>query len=196
MKLKQLLLIPFMLLVSISASATIIDFDSQVAPGTFGPSSGAGFVDSGFVFSTNMDVIDVSETGGWWGTGTGGGHSGKFAALNNYGDDMFMTQQGGGSFSVQDLWLHSWQAEWQTGAVIGWFNGSLVDMVEVSFSSPWQNVALNFANIDTLQITSSYYFLVDDIQINSTSVPESSSLVLMAIALAGLVCLRRRKQNV
>jgi hypothetical protein len=57
-------------------------------------------------------------------------------------------------------------------------------------------VALNFANIDTLQITSSYYFLVDDIQINSTSVPESSSLVLMAIALAGLVCLRRRKQNV
>lgn len=196
MKLKQLLLVPFMLLVSLSASATLIDFDSQIAPGTYGPSSGSGFVDSGFVFSTNMDVVDVSDTGGWWSTGVGSGHSDKFAVLNNYGGDMFMTQQGGGSFSVQDLWLNGWQGSWQSGTIMGWLNGNLIDSVEVSFSNPWQNVALNFAGIDTLQISTGAIFLVDDIQVNGTSVPESSSLVLMAIALAGLICLRRRQQNV
>lgn len=49
-----------------AASAAVINFDSLIAPGTFGPTSGAGFTDSGFVFSANMDVVDVSPTGGGW----------------------------------------------------------------------------------------------------------------------------------
>lgn len=178
-----------------SANATVINFDNLIPAGTYGPTSGSGFADSGFVFSINMDAVDVSPTGGGWSFGVGNGHSGKFAALNNYSGDMVMTKQGGGTFSVQDLWLNGWGGASQTDTIVGLLNGNVVGSVSASFSNPWQNFALNFANIDTLQISSSNLFLVDDIQVNAetNSVPEPTSLALFGVALAGFAASRRRK---
>ncbi|MDD3354425.1 PEP-CTERM sorting domain-containing protein [Zoogloea sp.] len=177
-----------------AASAAVINFDSQIAPGTVGPNNGFGFTDSGFVFSQNMDVIDVSPTGGGWSTGVGSGHSGKFAALNNYYGNMVMTQVGGGTFSVQDLWLNGWQGQLTSVTIEGLLAGAVTDSVSLTFSSPWTNAVLNFAAVDTLRINTNGGFLVDDIQVNgSNAIPEPTSAALLGLGLAGLGLARRRR---
>jgi len=191
---KGILIVALLSLTCTTASALVIDFDSLISPGTVGPNSGSGFIDSGFVFSANMDVVDVSPTGGWWSDGVGTGHSGKFAALNNYSGDMVMTREGGGTFSVQDLWLNGWQGYLTSVTIQGLLNNLITDTVSLSFSNPWTEVLLNFAQVDTLRINSEGFFLVDDIRVNATNVvPEPSTLVLLSLGLAGLGFACRRK---
>ena len=106
-------LIALSLLASLSsglAQGSVIHFDELGVPGWVYPDfSNTGFVSQGFVFSDNMDVIDVSPSGGVWSNGVGAGHSGNYAAFNDYGGTMLMTRQGGGVFVVDTLWLNGWQ---------------------------------------------------------------------------------------
>lgn len=191
---KRIILATLLSSIALQSQATIINFDDLIPPGTYGPSTGNGFVDYGFAFSRNMDAIDVSD---WrWSRGVGAGHSGLFAALNNYAGDMVMTQVGGGSFSVQDLWLNGWLGTANSVVIDGLLNNVVTNSVAVSFSTPWQHVDLNFSAVDTLRIGApSWYFLVDDIQVNGAAsrIPEPATLALFGLGLAALGVARQRR---
>ena len=172
--------------------ASVIHFDELGVPGWVYPDySNTGFVSQGFVFSENMDVIDVSPSGGIWSSGVGSGHSGNYAAFNDFGGTMLMTRQGGGVFVVDNLWLNGWQGVSTVSLIEGYLNGALVGSVLASYSSPWSQVLAGFGSIDTLSISGGL-FLVDDIAINDGNrpLPEPTSLSLLALGLLGVACRR------
>jgi hypothetical protein len=174
-----------------AAQATVLDFEDF---GKLGVLSAPGIVEQGFQFSYNTVAIDVSSTGKWWSNGANGGHSGKYAALNDWYGDMVMTRLGGGVFSVQDLWINGWQGKPMRSTIQGWRGGQLIDSVAVAYGSPWQDVMLGFDKIDQLVIVAQdagSAFLVDDVQVNA--MPEPASLALFGLAAGALALVRRRK---
>lgn len=175
-----------------TANAVFIDFDSLIEPGTFGPKTGHGFSDSGYVFSNNMDVIDISPTGTWWSIGVSTNHSGKFAALNNYGGTMEMTKAGGGMFFVEEFLIHSWHGHPTPGTIQGVLNNVVVETINLSLSTPWKSITLHHA-VDALRISATGYgiFLVDDMRVHALPEPETAALTMACLGLAGMLARRR-----
>ena len=190
---KLLTLLTFFLFTS-NSHASVITFDQLVSTGQYGPSTGNGFTDLGFIFSANMDALDLSQTGWCYAQCTA--VSDKFGALNNYGGNMIMTMQGGGVFSVQDLWLRDWFSNGGSATIVGLLNGSVVSSVNVNLNTIWEIIVLNFATVDALEIRTDYIFTVDSIRVNGqvsqVSEPASMAMLLLGFGAFGLAARKRK----
>ncbi len=191
---KKLIAATAMALASISAQATLIDFESTGTPGNYNQ---LNYAIDGFVFNHTLDNIDISAGSPWQGTGPA--RSGSFAALNNYGGIGEVTKAGGGTFSFESLWLRSWQGTTSSGIISGWLNGVQVGSVGGVRTTTWAQFTGNFASIDTLRIDFGNFFLLDDISLNSANIspvpePETYAMLLAGLGLMGGMA-RRRKQK-
>ena len=191
---KKLLTLLIFFLFTSNSHASVITFDQLVSTGQYGPSTGNGFTDLGFIFSANMDALDLSQTGWCYAQCTA--VSDKFGALNNYGGNMIMTMQGGGVFSVQDLWLRDWFSNGGSATIVGLLNGSVVSSVNVNLNTIWEIIVLNFATVDALEIRTDYIFTVDSIRVNGqvsqVSEPASMAMLLLGFGAFGLAARKRK----
>lgn len=143
-----------------------------------------------------MDNIDLSSGSSW--AGHGPAHSGSFAALNNYYGIGEITKAGGGTFSFESLWLKSWYNQQISGTITGLFQGAEVGSISGVFNG-WTLFSGNFTGIDTLRISTSSVFLVDDISLDSVvspvPEPETYALLLAGLGLMGVAARRRKQQE-
>lgn len=197
MKLKTLLA-SVLLCSAACANASVLTFDN--VPVTDGVSQ-PGFSTAGFQFSDNSSVIDVSP-GSPFGDGTNGGHSGTYATLNDFvpGGSLLMKRADGGLMNVASLWMHGWMGSADDVLIEGFRDDVLVQTANYSFGDIWDLVQLNFDGIDTLSLTSFSLFLVDDLNVSPKdvtppgTVPEPTTPLLFATALAGLAFARKRRR--
>jgi hypothetical protein len=194
MNFKKIIAVTALALASISAQATLIDFESTGTPGTY---NALNYAIDGFAFNHTLDNIDLSPAGSW--SGTGPAHSGSFAALNNYSGAGEITKVGGGTFSFESLWMRSWYTSQAIGTISGWLNGVQVGSVSGVRTTSWTQLTGNFASIDTLRIDLGNHFLIDDISLNSANIspvpePETYAMLLAGLGLMGGMA-RRRKQK-
>jgi len=178
-----------------TAHAATVDFEDAGNPGNISYQVDAGgyYVNSGGLHFGNADVIDLKNGPGWWQTGVGGAHSGNYAEFNDFSGMVTVTQLGGGTFSVNDLWVAGWQGAGGTVTFTGYSGGQAVDTATFDYGTHWADAALGFANIDKLTMSGGLFF-VDDMKINS-AVPEPMSAMMMALALGlGFAAKRKRQQ--
>ena len=178
-----------------TAHAATVDFEDAGKAGTisyvWGPSG--PYVDSEGLHFGNADVIDLQNGPSWWHNGVGAAHSGNFAEFNDFSGMVTVSKLGGGTFTVNDLWVAGWQGSSATLTFTGYSGGNIVDTATFSYGSHWSDATLNFANIDKLTMSGGLFF-VDDMKINS-AVPEPTSALMMALALGlGFAAKRKRQQ--
>lgn len=173
-----------------SVSATVITFDDH--PNVAQNSWGAIGTYDGFTFKGGNDRLDWIDTvGSYWNYGA---VSGDFTMLNNYGGTGVITAANGSDFTFDGLWAETWgRASARNAYIEGYNNGALVWVSTIVLNPTFSYFDGMSGGIDELRLNFGNFFLVDNLALNESQVPEPASLSLFGLALAGLVVARRCK---
>jgi len=176
--------------ISFGANATTIDFEASGTPYAY---NSLDYAIDGFIFNFTMDNVDIGP-GSW--ANQGPAHSGHFAALNNHGGPGVMSREDGAIFSLQNLWIKGWGTDGPT-TIAGFLAGAQVGLATINITgNSWQQVSLNLAEVDSIQITiPGGNFLLDDITVNAVPEPQTYAMLLAGLGYMGLAANRRRNRK-
>lgn len=196
MKLPRSAVLLFALLVGFvttAASATTIDFESTGTPGNWNQ---LDYAIDGYVFNQTMDNIDTW----YWGV-QGTGNPGRYAGLNNFGGIGELSRQDGGTFSLAQISFKNWYSGYgpETFVLTGYLNGAVVHTASAaSDDTAWQTLSAWFQNVDKVTFElqgNSQFFLVDNIQVSTSAVPEPSAFAFLLAGLAAISVAMHKKRK-
>jgi hypothetical protein len=186
-----------MLVVSVDASATLIDFEDQSGAQTPVANGYNGLV-------WNSNVGDVWTLNGTTYHNQSSGYTilanalaGDNVAFNAYANSpVDITGYNGTSFDLTSAWFASAWDSVLTLNFTGLRNG--VEVYSTSLDATRtaaQQVVFNWSNIDTFRIMDfGNHFAMDNLVINeNASVPEPSTLALLSLGMAGFGFSRKKK---
>jgi len=189
------------LLPTFSANATLLTFED--IPGGSNPNSfGSMPVYIGFNFSPDLFWIDVADTS----PAPYGAHSGEFGMFNDsrFVGTGIITQAGGGDFTFDGLWAKKWGTDPESGgddslfgSLSGFNNGREVWNVATSLNGSYELYEAQLGLIDELHLGFGTNFLVDDIELNGSSIPAvpvPAAIWLFGTGLIGLIGFTKRRK--
>jgi hypothetical protein len=194
-----------LLVVCGKVEAGILTFE-DVPGGSLQLSSGDMPAYEGFIFSTQLDWIDLTGPPGY--AFNYGAHSGQFAMYKAFSGGRIVVQaEDGSDFTFDGLWAKKWATAPESGGIDDLFgtlsgtnNGTLVWSVNTSLNGSYEFYGAQAGAIDTLVLGfggTAEQFIVDDLSLNASvgTVPEPASLTLWAALGSMGICFRRRRRR-
>jgi len=183
----KIILATALLIMSVSANATVLSFDDTSYQGTYWGDLQAGY--GGLNWSSNFDV--------YYGPGLSSGYnagtvSGDYAAFNSYGVDVSLSN---GVFDWDGAWFSD-PHDNTLLSISGYANGTLLysTNLQLAFSSPiWFQA--DWTGVDTIifNVAENDWFTMDDFTFNESSqIPEPTSLWLLGLGLVSLRMCRKK----
>ena len=182
---------------AIAAQAGIVNFDALASAGDGAAGDGITYSEAGLTFTSTYAAANALYH---WGTNSPYNADPTGATLfQNYpGQGMVVTKTGGGEFFLDSFDLGDAYNSGATGSIVfsyvdgtGTHNSTLLLDSMVGL----QTFTFGFS-VTSFTLTQDVpYFQLDNVNFDSTAVPEPGSLALVGLALAGLASTARRARG-